>query len=110
EDLSLGLVQKKITEYLQVLLHHFDESVCCNNINQYLDAPLLKKLPANYFYCCNYPELLDYRETSRLPDLCNVVDNVMDSYEEKPNQETEANGKWILIDFEEAAKIGEERY
>ncbi|PKC56975.1 hypothetical protein RhiirA1_428793, partial [Rhizophagus irregularis] len=50
EDIGIGLIQDKTTEYLQELLCPFDEPVDCNNINSYFNTPLQRKLPAPTFY------------------------------------------------------------
>jgi hypothetical protein len=72
-------------------LRPFDEQVSCDNINQYLNAPLLKKLPANYDYSRRYPGHLYHSEASHLPRLSSVVNIVMDPYVEKPDQEMETS-------------------
>ena len=92
ENLNQGLVQKTTTEYLQDLLHPFDEPVSRDNIDQYLDAPLRKKLPANYYHCINYPDFfLDYRESIYHPEVSVAVDSAMELFEGMKNQEMETS-------------------
>ncbi|CAB4428070.1 unnamed protein product [Rhizophagus irregularis] len=91
EDINLGLILNKTTEYLQDLLRPFDEPVGCDNINSYLYTPLRKKLPAHYFHCCNFPDFFDYEGSEYLPDVVTAVGSAMELFEEKENQEMETS-------------------
>ena len=70
-------------------MHPFDEPVSRDHINQYLDAPLRKKLLAYYFHCRNYRYLdfLDYGESICLPDVSAAVNSAMELFKDKKNQD-----------------------
>lgn len=80
---------KSFYEFVKECIKKTHPFVSCDNINQYLNEPLLKKLTVHPLYSINYYNYLDNKEADYLPDLCNVVGCTMSFFREKINQEAE---------------------
>ncbi|CAB4443508.1 unnamed protein product [Rhizophagus irregularis] len=91
EDIGIGLIHDKTTEYLQELLSPFNEQVYCDNVDSYFKAPLQRKLAASHYLCKEYPAYFDQEGFEFLPDVMLAVGNAMELYTGKDNQEMETS-------------------
>ncbi|PKC54287.1 hypothetical protein RhiirA1_477625 [Rhizophagus irregularis] len=85
EDIGIGLIHDKTTEYLQELLSPFNEPVYCDNIDSYFKAPLQRKLAAPHYLCKEYSVYFDQEGFEFLPDVMLAVGNAMELYTGKDN-------------------------
>ncbi|UZO13135.1 uncharacterized protein OCT59_004640 [Rhizophagus irregularis] len=91
EDIGIGHIHDKTTEYLQELLSPFNEPVYCDNVDLYFKAPLQRKLVASHYLCKEYPAYFDQEDLEFLPDVTLAVGDAMELYTGKDNQEMETS-------------------
>ncbi|CAB5357256.1 unnamed protein product [Rhizophagus irregularis] len=91
EDIRIGLVHDKTTEYLQELLVPFNEPVYCDDVDLCFKAPLQRKLVAPHYLCKEYPAYFDQEGFEFLPDVMLAVGDAMELYTGKDNQEMETS-------------------
>ncbi|CAB5353417.1 unnamed protein product [Rhizophagus irregularis] len=91
EDIGIGHIHDKTTEYLQELLSPFNKPVYCDNVDLYFKAPLQRKLVASHYLCKEYPAYFDQEDLEFLPDVTLAVGDAMELYTGKDNQEMETS-------------------